>query len=319
MKAARTVLFMRMEKKPAGYWNQCLPSREHHTIGIRMKIREITDITDESAALYSGMNENQLKHIYEPKMGLFIAESLNVIQRAADAGYTPESFFVEKEKLEKAGSLLKRFPDADIYAASENVMSKITGYHLTGGILSAMKRKPLPDYRDIIRASKRIAILADIENPTNIGAIFRSAAALGMDALLLSSDACDPLYRRAIRVSMGSVFQIPWTIIDEKQEDRLFDDLKEYGYTTFATALAEDAELLDRISGKWGERTAILFGSEGTGLPEHLIEKCDHKLMIPMSRNVDSLNVAAASAVIFWEMSAHAHIDRQQERPGSSE
>ncbi len=265
-------------------------------------IREVRDMTDGSVAVYSRMNENQLKHIYEPKTGLFIAESLNVVQRAADAGYTPESFFIENRKLEKVENLIRKYSDAEVYTASEEVMSGITGYHLTGGILSAMKRKTLPDYRDIIRESKRIAILADIENPTNTGAIFRSAAALGVDALLLSSGSCDPLYRRAVRVSMGSVFQIPWTMIDAEAEDRLFADLKEYRYTTFATALASDSEQLNRINGDWGERTAILFGSEGTGLPEHLIEKCDHKLMIPMSRNVDSLNVAAASAVIFWEL-----------------
>lgn len=269
-------------------------------------IKEISDISDKSVALYSGMNENQLKHIHEPYEGLFIAESLNVTCRAADAGYRPESFFVEKGKLERCGSLLKRFPDVDVYVASEEIMSGITGYHLTGGILSAMKRWDLPDHHDMIRDSKRIAVLVDIENPTNIGAIFRSAAALGMDALLLSSDSCDPLYRRSIRVSMGSVFQIPWTIMDKDGEGRLFDDLKGYGYTTFATALADDAVKLDHINGEWGERTAVFFGSEGTGLPDHLIQRCDHKLMIPMSRGVDSLNVAAASAVIFWAIKGTA-------------
>lgn len=265
-------------------------------------IREISDIWEKSVELYSGMNENRLKRIYEPDEGLFIAESLNVINRAADAGYIPESFFMEKGKMEKSESLLKRFPEVDVYVASEEIMSKITGYHLTGGILSAMKRRELPDHHEIIRNSRRIAILVDIENPTNIGAIFRSAAALGMDALLLSSDSCDPLYRRSVRVSMGSVFQIPWTVIDKECECRLFDDLKEFGYTTFATALADDAEKLNHINGGWGERTAVLFGSEGTGLSDHLIEKCDRRLTIPMSRNVDSLNVAAASAVVFWEL-----------------
>ncbi|MCR5788909.1 MAG: RNA methyltransferase [Lachnospiraceae bacterium] len=267
-------------------------------------VKEVKDITDRTVALYSQMNESQLKHIYEPQMGIFIAESMNVIQRAADAGYIPESFFIEEKKIKKAESLLERFADTDVYVAKEEVMSKITGYHLTGGILAAMKRMPLPDRCDIIRNSKRIAILVDIENPTNIGAIFRSAAALGMDALLLSSDSCDPLYRRAVRVSMGSVFQIPWTIIDMADENDLFNDLKEAGYTTFATALHKDAEPIDRLRGKWGDKTAILFGSEGTGLKEPLIEKCDRKAVIPMDRNVDSLNVAAASAVFFWEINS---------------
>ncbi len=266
-------------------------------------IREIYDLKEEGVSIYSSLNENQLKRIYEPELGIFIAESFNVIERAMDAGYIPESFLVDEAKWERARELTGRFPEADIYRAPTEVISKLTGFPLTGGILSAMKRKPLSHYKTLIENSRNIAVLTDIENPTNIGAIFRLAAALGMDSVILSPDSCNPLYRRAIRVSMGSVFQIPWTVISKEDwKKELFEALKHSGFTTAATALTKDCISIKEMSGQWGEKTAVFLGSEGYGLPEDIIEQCDQRVMIPMCNGVDSLNVAAASAVIFWEI-----------------
>ncbi|MCR4907746.1 MAG: RNA methyltransferase [Lachnospiraceae bacterium] len=268
-----------------------------------MKIREIKSVIDEAVSVYCQLNENQLKHIHEPEEGLFIAESEHVIERAMDAGYFPESFFVEKARLNKAERLFPGFPDADIYVAETDIISEITGFPLTGGILSAMRRRKLPDCDELLRNSNHVAILADIENPTNVGAIFRSAAALGMDAVIMSHGSCDPLYRRAIRVSMGTVFQIPWTVTDEKDRKiNIFELLKKNKYQTVATALSPDSKPIEQMRGQWGRKTAVFFGSEGNGLPEDIIRSCDHRVIIPMSGGVDSLNVAASSAVIFWEM-----------------
>ena len=267
-----------------------------------MTIR-ITDITSDEAAAYSQLNENQLKHIYEPEEGLFIAESINVIKRAMDSGYIAESFLIEDNLLEKAKEITEAHPDVKIYTADKEVISKLTGYPMTRGVLAAMKRQHQQDYRELLSGADHIAVLSGIENPTNVGAIFRSAAALGIDAVLVSPDSCDPLYRRSIRVSMGTVFQVPWTVIPGIDWTKgLFADLKEDGYVTIATAISEDARSLDETGDIWKQKCAVFFGTEGDGLSEEVINKCDHKVMIPMEKGVDSLNVAASSAVIFWEM-----------------
>ncbi len=274
--------------------------------------KEIYSITDSEVSVYSRRNENQLKHIYEPEEGLFIAESENVIERAMNAGYIPESFFVEKARLNRAERLLARYPETAVYIAETGIISGITGFPLTGGILSAMRRHKLPDCEEVLKNSDHVAVLADIENPANTGAIFRSAAALGMDAVIITPGSCDPLYRRAIRVSMGTVFQIPWTIISgENWKNRLFDLLKKNGYQTVATALSSDSRPIDQMQGQWNRKTAVFFGSEGNGLPEEMIKDCDHKVIIPMSHGVDSLNVAAASAIIFREMTASSNSHNQ--------
>lgn len=263
----------------------------------------ISDIHDDAVAVYSQLNENQLKHIYEPDTGLFVAESANVITRAMDAGYVPESFLIEESLIEKTKEITERFPDVIVYSAAKEVISRITGYPMTRGILSAMKRRSQPDYRELISGTRHIAVLAGIENPTNMGAILRSAAALGIEAVFISPDSCDPLYRRAVRVSMGTVFQIPWTIIPEKDwNENMFNTLKKEGYVTVAAAITDDAGTLDRMDDIWKQKTAVFFGSEGDGLPDHLVKNCDYRIVIPMKNGVDSLNVAAASAVIFWEM-----------------
>lgn len=272
-----------------------------------MTIKTISDIHKDGVSVYSQLNENQLKHIYEPDAGLFIAESANVITRAIDAGYVPESFLIEENLIEKTKEITERFPDVIVFSAAKEVISRITGYPMTRGVLSAMRRRTLPDYRGLLPGTRHIAVLAGIENPTNMGAIFRSAAALGIEAVLVSSDSCDPLYRRAVRVSMGTVFQIPWTIIPEKDwNETMFDILKKNGYVTVAAAITDDASALDRVDDIWERKTAVFFGSEGDGLPDYLVENCDCKIVIPMKNGVDSLNVAAASAVIFWEMQRYA-------------
>ncbi len=269
------------------------------------RMERITDIYSEKMSVYSQLNENQLKHIYEPEEGLFIAESANVITRAMDAGYVPESFLIEDGLTEKAESITGRFPDVTVYTASKEVISKLTGYPMTRGFLSAMKRREMPDHRRLLDEGRHVAILYGIENPTNMGAIFRSAAALGIDAVLVSHDSCDPLYRRAIRVSMGCVFQVPWAVLPEEDgAEALFDVLKDRGYTTLAAALTDDAVPLDRAGDIRKQKTAVFFGSEGDGLPKDVTEKCDCRIVIPMKNGVDSLNVAAASAVIFWEMTS---------------
>jgi tRNA G18 (ribose-2'-O)-methylase SpoU len=267
------------------------------------RMERITDIYSDKISAYSQLNENRLKHIYEPEEGLFIAESPNVILRAMDTGYVPESFLIEDALLEKAESITDRYPEATVYTASGEVLSRLTGYPMTRGFLSAMKRRENTDYRSLLKDSRHVAVLVGIENPTNMGAIFRSAAALGIDAVLVSHDSCDPLYRRAIRVSMGTVFQVPWAVIPAQDwTDVLFTAMKDGGYTTFAAALTDDAVPLDRVSEIRKQKAAVFFGSEGEGLDREVTDRCDCRIVIPMEHGVDSLNVAAASAVIFWEM-----------------
>ena len=266
---------------------------------------EITDFTAPELDVYARIPEVQLLRFYEPKPGLFIAESPKVIQRAANAGYQPVSFLVQHKDLEKEGKeLLQKFPGIPVYTADYEVLVKLTGFALTRGMLCAMTRRDLPSVEDICKNARRIAILENVVNPTNIGAIFRSAAALHMDAVLLTPGCCDPLYRRATRVSMGTVFQIPWTYFDKKAswpEDGM-KAIQNLGFKTVAMALREDSYSIDDPKLLAEEKLAVILGTEGDGLASQTIADCDYTVMIPMSHGVDSLNVAAASAVAFWEL-----------------
>lgn len=262
-------------------------------------IINIQDLSLNELRIFSSYNENQLRRYYEPEAGIFIAESPNVIARALAAGYEPISALICENELTNCNI---NFPaDLPVYAAPFDVLTQITGFELTRGLLCAMRRRTLPSPEMILAEAKNIAVLDDIENPTNVGAIFRSAAALNVDAILLTQGCSDPLYRRAIRVSMGNVFNIPWTFISSG-EQHYVDYLKSQGYITIAMALKDDAKLLDDPILKEGGKTAVILGNEGMGLPQKTIDACDYTCIIPMKDNIDSLNVAAASAVTFWEL-----------------
>ena len=266
---------------------------------------EITDFTAPELDVYARIPEVQLLRFYEPKPGLFIAESPKVIQRAANAGYQPVSFLVQHKDLEKEGKeLLQKFPGIPVYTADYEVLVKLTGFALTRGMLCAMTRRDLPSVEDICKNARRIAILENVVNPTNIGAIFRSAAALHMDAVLLTPGCCDPLYRRATRVSMGTVFQIPWTYFHKKVSwpEAGMEQLRSLGFKTVAMALRNDSISIDAPALQAEEKLAIILGAEGDGLMDATITSCDYTVKIPMSHEVDSLNVAAASAVAFWDL-----------------
>lgn len=265
-------------------------------------IIEICNLDSEELRKYSKLNEIQLARIYEPKLGLFIAESSKVIERAMDAGYEPESLLIETKELEgQAKRLLERIGDnVPVYTADVSVLKQITGYELTRGILAAMKRKEHPSIQEICKGARRIAVLESIQNPTNVGAIFRSAAALKVDAVLLTYDCSDPLYRRSARVSMGNVFLIPWTYIG-KGEDWI-QTLQDMGFATAAMALSDDSVSIDDENLLAEEKLAIILGNEGEGLLEETIGRSNYTVKIPMADGVDSLNVAAASAVAFWQL-----------------
>lgn len=247
-----------------------------------------------------------LHHYYEPEEGLFIAESPKVIERALDAGYVPISLLLERKHIEgQAKKIIARCPDIPVYTAEFDVLTKLTGFQLTRGVLCAMYRKKLPDIAKVCKEARRIAVLENVMNPTNVGAIFRSAAALGMDLVLLTPACCDPLYRRSIRVSMGTVFQIPWTFFDEKicsWPTEGMKLLKNMGFKTAAMALRDDAVKINDPALMTEEKLAIVLGTEGDGLAPATIADCDYTVCIPMSHQVDSLNVAAASAVAFWQL-----------------
>ena len=262
-------------------------------------IMEITDLTSPELDIYARLNETQLWHLYEPKPGIFIAESPRVIERALDAGCVPISCLCERRHIEGAAEdILSRCGEIPVYTAEYEVLTKLTGFALTRGMLCAMYRPKLPTVQKVCQNAHRIAVLEDIVNPTNIGAIFRSAAALQMDAVLLTSACSDPLYRRAIRVSMGTVFQIPWTYLDQ---DGL-DSIRKMGFKTAAMALRDDSVSIDDPALEKEEKLAIVLGTEGDGLASSTIEGCDYTVRIPMACGVDSLNVAAASAVAFWQL-----------------
>ena len=268
-------------------------------------IIEINDITAPELDVYARTSEVQLLRYYEPEPGLFIAESPKVIERALNAGYEPLSFLVEHKDLEaEAKQILERYPEIPVYTAEYDVLVGMTGYALARGMLCAMKRRRLPSVEGICQNTSRIAILENVVNPTNIGAIFRSAAALHMDAVLLTSGCSDPLYRRAARVSMGTIFQIPWTYFDKKSSwpEEGMKSIQNLGFKTVAMALRDDSFSIDDPKLLAEEKLAIVLGTEGDGLASQTIADCDYTVKIPMSHGVDSLNVAAASAVACWEL-----------------
>ena len=266
---------------------------------------EIKDFAVPELDVYARTSEVQLLRYYEPEPGIFIAESPKVIERALNAGYQPISFLVEYKDLEgEAREILKQYPDVPVYTAEYELLVKLIGFALTRGMLCAMRRNPLPPVEEICRNASRIAVLENVVNPTNIGAIFRSAAALHMDAVLLTGGCSDPLYRRAARVSMGTVFQIPWTYFDKKTvwpQDGM-QTLQNLGFKTAAMALRDDSVGIDDKALRSEEKLAVILGTEGDGLASQTIADCDYTVKIPMSHGVDSLNVAAASAVAFWEL-----------------
>ncbi|WP_026489462.1 TrmH family RNA methyltransferase [Butyrivibrio sp. XBB1001] len=265
--------------------------------------KEVTTLDIPELSIYHQLSENQLFHINEPELGIFIAESPKVIGRALDAGYEPISLLIEKGQTQKdAAEIIDRCREngeIPVYIGEPDILSKITGFHLTRGVLCAMKRKELPSVAEVAGNARRIAVLENVTNPTNLGAIVRSAAALGMDAVLFTSGCTDPLYRRAARVSMGTVFRVPWTFLPEGRE---FSSLKELGFKTVALALRNDTKVLDDPELKNTGKLAVFLGAEGDGLLPETIAACDYCVKIPMAHGVDSLNVAACSAVAFWEL-----------------
>ncbi len=324
-----------------------------------MQLIEIKDVHEPQLDIYARLSEGQLLHYYEPAKGLFIAESPMIIHRALDAGYSPLSMLVEHKLAKGQGrELIARCGDIPVYTAEREVLERITGYALTRGMLCAMHRRPLPDAAQVCQDARRIVVLENVMNPTNVGAIFRSAAALGMDGILLTPGSSDPLYRRAVRVGMGTVFQIPWTFLKlpggcgdvpnragpsessegqalwnvdsrrsqtetgwrsrntqegncrERQDIQTVKTqgsqtvrfLHSLGFKTVAMALREDAISLDDPRLQLQERLAVVLGTEGDGLAADTIADCDYTVRIPMARGVDSLNVAAASAVAFWQL-----------------
>ena len=267
---------------------------------------EITSFEAPELDPYARLTEAQLLNRHNLKEGLFIAESPKVIHRALDAGYEPVSFLSERRHIEgQAKDVIARCGDIPVYTAEFDTLTKITGYKLTRGMLCAMRRKPLPSVEDICAGARRVAVLENIMNPTNLGAIFRSAAALNMDAVLLTPACSDPLYRRSARVSMGTVFQVPWTYIGEDMDvwpHPGMDRLRALGFKTAAMALSDDSVSIDDAALAAEEKLAIILGTEGDGLADTTIADCDYTVRIPMSHGVDSLNVAAASAVAFWQL-----------------
>ncbi|WP_178515828.1 RNA methyltransferase [Eubacterium sp.] len=263
-------------------------------------IIEITDFNSPQLDIYARMSEGHLLNRHEPEKGIFIAESPKVVERALDAGCEPISMLVEHKHIDgEAKPIIDRCGEVPVYTAPFEVLTRLTGFKLTRGMLCAMHRPQLPNVSEVCSKARRIAVLENVMNPTNVGAIFRSAAALNMDAVLLTNGCSNPLYRRAIRVSMGTVFQIPWTFLDKEKG---VSELKELGFKTAAMALTDDSVSIDNEELLAEEKLAIVLGTEGDGLAKETIADCDYTVKIPMSHGVDSLNVAAASAVAFWQM-----------------
>ncbi|MBQ8797287.1 MAG: RNA methyltransferase [Oscillospiraceae bacterium] len=260
---------------------------------------EITDFHAPELDIYARLTEAQLMNRFDPSNAMFIAESPKVIDRALDAGYQPVSILVEKSRMVgESQDVIHRCGDIPVYTAEMDVLTQLTGYRLTRGLLCAMRRAALPSVVEVLKNTKRVAVLEEVMNPTNIGAIFRSAAALGMDAVLLTPGCSDPLYRRSARVSMGTVFQIPWTFLPENW----LEVLKDNGFKTAAMALTDDSVSIDDPALQAEEKLAIVLGTEGDGLANNTIALCNYTVKIPMYHGVDSLNVAAASAVAFWQL-----------------
>lgn len=264
------------------------------------KIIKITDFNAVELDFYARLNENQLFHYYEPDApGLFIAESPRVIERALNAGYQPVSMLMEEKHISaQAEGIINLCGDIPVYTAEFDILTKLTGFQLTRGALCVMRRKNLLRVEEICKNASRVAVLENVVNPTNVGAIFRNAAALGMDAVLLTNGCSDPLYRRSTRVSMGTVFQIPWTFCDNTYVEKL----KSTGFKTVAMALCENSININNPRLLKEEKIAVILGTEGEGLAESTITSCDYTVCIPMTHGVDSLNVAAASALAFWEL-----------------
>ena len=267
-------------------------------------IVEITDFESKELDIYARCNEPELLRGFGRDSGIFIAESPKVVERALDAGYQPISMLVEHRHIDgEAKHIIKRCGSVPVYTAEFDVLSKITGFKLTRGMLCAMHRTKLKTIEEVCAGAKRIAILENVMNPTNVGAIFRSAAALNMDAILLSKGCSDPLYRRSVRVSMGTVFQIPWTFLgDDTWPADGMHRLKELGYKNVAMALTDRSVSIDDKALMSEDKLAIILGTEGDGLCQETIDACDYTVKIPMAHGVDSLNVAAASAVAFWQL-----------------
>ena len=260
-------------------------------------IIEVKSLQEPGVEVYGTLTEAQLRNRLNAEMGIFIAESPKVIRVALQAGYEPLSLLCENKHIDgDAADIIKRCGDIPVYTGSRALLAELTGYTLTRGVLCAMRRKPSPALTDILKDARRVCVIDAVCDTTNIGAIFRSAAALGIDAVLLTRSSCDPLNRRAIRVSMGTIFLVPWTWLDG------YDQLHDLGFKTAAMALSDDSIPLDDPILKQQERLAIIMGTEGDGLPKETIGHADHVVRIPMSHEVDSLNVAAAAAVAFWEL-----------------
>ncbi len=260
-------------------------------------IYEISSLQDERIALFASMTEAQLRNRLNIEQGLFIAESPKVIRVALQAGYEPQALLCEQKHIEgDAADIIESHPSMPVYTGTRELLSQLTGYTLTRGVLCAMRRKPEQSLAEILQDAKRVCVIDSVCDTTNIGAIFRSAAALGIDAVLLTRSACDPLNRRSIRVSMGTVFLVPWTWLDD------YSDLRSLGFKTAAMALSDDSISLSDPILKAQDRLAIIMGTEGEGLPQKTIEDADYTVRIPMHHQVDSLNVAAAAAVAFWEL-----------------
>lgn len=260
-------------------------------------IYEISSIKDERLQLFTSMTEAQLRNRLNQEQGVFIAESPKVIRVALQAGYQPQALLCEQKHIEgDARDIIEAHPEMPVYTGSREMLSELTGYTLTRGVLCAMRRKPEPKLEDVLRDAHRICIIDAVCDTTNIGAIFRSAAALGIDAVLLTRSSCDPLNRRAIRVSMGTIFLVPWSWLDS------YSQLHDLGFKTAAMALTDQSISLDDPILKQQDKLAIIMGTEGDGLPQQTINDADFTVRIPMSHQVDSLNVAAAAAVAFWEL-----------------
>lgn len=298
-------------------------------------IIEITDFNAPELDVYARLTENQLLNRHEPEKGMFIAESPKVVERALDAGYIPVSLLLEKKHIAgEAKDVIARCGEIPVYTAEFDVLKELTGFPLTRGVLCAMRRPALPTVEEVCNGARRIAVLENVMNPTNVGAIFRSAAALNIDAVLLTPASSNPLYRRAIRVSMGTVFQVPWTFLyNGKQENKhlnitqlrsndgieadtdkkliavksnntetYIQKIRKLGFKTAAMALSDNSVSIDDAALMAEEKLAIILGTEGDGLSDSTIADCDYTVRIPMSHGVDSLNVAAASAVAFWQL-----------------
>lgn len=279
-----------------------------------MNIIEIKDINAPELKVFAASSEAQLYRYFDPEIGIFMAESANVVLRALEAGYEPLSVLVEDSRFEIEGKPVfdaiekhwgkEKLESIPVYMAQREIVMNITGYNLVRGLWVTLRRKPEPSIEEFLQDKKRITVLYDVVNPTNVGAIIRCAAALGMDGALLTHPSVDPLTRRSARVSMGTVFQIPWTQASREESEglNLIKKLQDNGFKTVAMALTEDSTSVDNDEIRANEKLAILMGSEGPGLPKEVIAACDYRVMIPMYHGVDSLNVAAASAISFWEL-----------------